>query len=168
MRVRVHISLSLHYSELILPPQVANGGGPIRKRGRGFQSSAGLYPCPVQCFTLDSDVGICPLVGNEGGVVSEQTYDRVESTQVRDSDIRAARCEYCCASFVYVSRCDACPPRSGRRMDRSRNQCPRGGNRGRCYRKVRRLWGDQESTSQSRSEDRLCKSGFSDKFAPGE
>ncbi|KAI0281112.1 hypothetical protein BGY98DRAFT_960019 [Russula aff. rugulosa BPL654] len=50
--------------------EVANGGGTIRKRGRGFQSSA---------------------VGNEGGVVSEQTYDRVESTQVRDSDTRAAR-----------------------------------------------------------------------------
>ena len=82
---------------LFSPPHsiVANGGGTIRKRGRGFQSSAGLYACSVQCFTLDSDVGIYPLVGNEGGVVSEQTYDRVESTQVRDSDIRAARCECC-------------------------------------------------------------------------
>ncbi|KAI0064064.1 RNA-binding domain-containing protein [Artomyces pyxidatus] len=49
---------------------VANGGGPIRKRGRGFQSAAG---------------------GNEGGVASEQTYDRVESNPVRDSDTRAAR-----------------------------------------------------------------------------
>lgn len=84
----------------LYPLQEANGGGPIRKRGRGFQSSAGLYPCPVRRFTLDTDVGICPLVGNEGGVVSEQTYDRVESTQVRDSDTRAARCEYCCASLV--------------------------------------------------------------------
>jgi RNA-binding protein 8A len=88
---------------LFSPPPysiVANGGGTIRKRGRGFQSSAGLYACPVQCFTLDSDVGIYPLVGNEGGVVSEQTYDRVESTQVRDSDIRAARCECCCILLV--------------------------------------------------------------------
>ncbi|KAH9971746.1 RNA-binding domain-containing protein [Lactifluus volemus] len=50
--------------------EVANGGGPVRKRGRGFQSSAG---------------------GNEGGVATEQTYDRVESAQVRDVDTRAAR-----------------------------------------------------------------------------
>ncbi|KAI0272730.1 hypothetical protein BC834DRAFT_858140 [Gloeopeniophorella convolvens] len=49
---------------------VANAGGPIRKRGRGFQSTAG---------------------GNEGGVASEQTYDRVESAQARDVDTRAAR-----------------------------------------------------------------------------
>ncbi|KAI0316772.1 RNA-binding domain-containing protein [Amylostereum chailletii] len=47
--------------------QVASGGGPVRKRGRGFQNSAG---------------------GNEGGVASEQTFDRVEA---RDSDTRAAR-----------------------------------------------------------------------------
>src|SRR6266852_6122739 len=159
MRVRIHRYLSLHYNDLF-SPQVANGGGTIRKRGRGFQSSTGLYPCPVQRFTLDSDFGICPLGGNEGGVVSEQTYDRVESTQVRDSDTRAARCEYCCALLVTcLVTMLACPLHSGRRMDRSRNQCPRGGNRGGCYRKVRRLRGDKESTSQSRSEDRLCKSG---------
>ena len=36
---------------LILFVKVANGGAPIRKRGRGFQSSAGLSPCLVQCFT---------------------------------------------------------------------------------------------------------------------
>ncbi|KAA1468910.1 RNA-binding domain-containing protein [Dentipellis sp. KUC8613] len=49
--------------------EVANAGGPIRKRGRGFQNAAG---------------------GNEGGVSSEQTFDRVE-TQVSNSDTRAAR-----------------------------------------------------------------------------
>jgi hypothetical protein len=44
-----------------------------------------LYPC--------SDAKRAPG-GNEGGVAPEQTYDRVESTQVRDVDTRAARCEY--------------------------------------------------------------------------
>lgn len=50
MRVRSHTSflLPIHpYSFL----KVANGGAPIRKRGRGFQSSAGLSPFLVQCFT---------------------------------------------------------------------------------------------------------------------
>jgi hypothetical protein len=35
-----------------------------------------------------------PSGGNEGGVATEQTYDRVESTQVRDVDTRAARCKH--------------------------------------------------------------------------
>ena len=49
---------------------------------------------------------------------------------------------------------------SGRRLDRSRYECPRGGDRGGCHRKVRRLWRDQESASYSRSEDGLRESGF--------
>ena len=73
---------------------VANGGGPIRKRGRGFQSSAGLFPLPGHSLRPDSDAKSCHPGGNEGGVSSEQTYDRVESAQVRDLDTRAARCEH--------------------------------------------------------------------------
>ncbi|KZV69299.1 RNA-binding domain-containing protein [Peniophora sp. CONT] len=45
---------------------VANAGGPVRKRGRGFQNSRG---------------------GNDVGVGSEQAFDRVETT----NDSRAAR-----------------------------------------------------------------------------
>ncbi|KAI9510021.1 Y14 protein [Russula earlei] len=51
--------------------EVTNGGGSVRKRGRGFQSSGGA--------------------GNEAGVGSEQTYDQVESAPTRDPDTRAAR-----------------------------------------------------------------------------
>jgi hypothetical protein len=47
-----------------------------------------------------SDAEFFPVAGNEGGVVSEQTYDRVESAQARDLDTRAARCEYCRASLA--------------------------------------------------------------------
>ncbi|ETW79256.1 hypothetical protein HETIRDRAFT_324168 [Heterobasidion irregulare TC 32-1] len=50
--------------------EVAAGGGPVRKRGRGFQNSTG---------------------NNGQGATSEQTYDRVETTQARDADTRAAR-----------------------------------------------------------------------------
>ncbi|GJE91260.1 RNA-binding protein [Phanerochaete sordida] len=46
----------------------AANGGVVRRKGRGFQSSAG---------------------GNESGVASQQTFDRVESTQ--GSETRAAR-----------------------------------------------------------------------------
>ncbi|KAG2142823.1 uncharacterized protein EDB93DRAFT_1088573 [Suillus bovinus] len=49
--------------------EVANGGGAVRRRGRGFQNSAG---------------------GNDGTVTTEPTYDRVESSHVKD-DTRAAR-----------------------------------------------------------------------------
>jgi hypothetical protein len=49
---------------------------------------------------LDSDVELCFLAGNEGGIVSEQTYDRVESAQARDLDTRAARCKHCRASLA--------------------------------------------------------------------
>ncbi|KAI0705248.1 Y14 protein [Cytidiella melzeri] len=45
-----------------------DGGGIVRRKGRGFQSSAG---------------------GNEGGVASEQTFDRVESSH--GSETKAAR-----------------------------------------------------------------------------
>ncbi|KAF7796833.1 hypothetical protein EIP86_008017 [Pleurotus ostreatoroseus] len=46
----------------------AASGGVVRRKGRGFQSSAG---------------------GNESGVASEQTFDRVESSHA--SETRAAR-----------------------------------------------------------------------------
>jgi hypothetical protein len=49
---------------------------------------------------LDSDAILSPSAGNEGGVGSEQTYDRVESAPARDHDTRAARCERCRASFL--------------------------------------------------------------------
>ncbi|PPQ94444.1 hypothetical protein CVT25_002534 [Psilocybe cyanescens] len=45
-------------------------GGAVRRRGRGFANSAG---------------------GTEAVVTAEPTYDRVESTQTKDSDTRAAR-----------------------------------------------------------------------------
>ncbi|KAI0030069.1 RNA-binding domain-containing protein [Vararia minispora EC-137] len=51
---------------------VASGGGPVRRRGRGFQSTAGSARAGH----------------NEAGIGSEQTFDRVET---RDSDTRAAR-----------------------------------------------------------------------------
>ncbi|KAG6907892.1 hypothetical protein DXG01_006999 [Tephrocybe rancida] len=44
-------------------------GGAIRRRGRGFQNTG----------------------GNDAPVSTEQTYDRVEATHVKDSDTRAAR-----------------------------------------------------------------------------
>ncbi|KIK07833.1 hypothetical protein K443DRAFT_151794 [Laccaria amethystina LaAM-08-1] len=47
---------------------MATGGGAVRRRGRGFQNT-----------------------GNEGTVTTEPTYDRVETTHVKDSDTRAAR-----------------------------------------------------------------------------
>ncbi|KAG1811591.1 hypothetical protein EV424DRAFT_1515552 [Suillus variegatus] len=49
--------------------EVANGGSAVRRRGRGFQNTAG---------------------GNDGTVTTEPTYDRVESSHVKD-DTRAAR-----------------------------------------------------------------------------
>jgi hypothetical protein len=91
-RSRVFSSLSANYPLVIL--LVANVGGPIRKRGRGFQSSAGLFPLPGHPLRPESDAQSCHSGGNEGGVSSEQTYDRVESAQVRDLDTRAARCEH--------------------------------------------------------------------------
>ncbi len=100
MRVCVHRSLSLHYNQLILSPKWLTE---VVLFGREAVVSKVLQVCiPALCcaFVWIFDVRSCPLVGNEGGVVSEQTYDRVESTQVRDSDTRAARCEYCRASFV--------------------------------------------------------------------
>ncbi|KAF9460555.1 RNP containing family member [Collybia nuda] len=44
-------------------------GGAVRRRGRGFQNTG----------------------GNEGTVTTEPTYDRVETTHVKDADTRAAR-----------------------------------------------------------------------------
>jgi hypothetical protein len=86
MRVRVHhIDLSLHYNELVLPTKWPTE---VVLSGREDMVSKVLQVCiPAVYSALDFDVGICPFVGNEGGVVSEQTYDRVESTQVRDPDI---------------------------------------------------------------------------------
>ncbi|KAF8141913.1 Y14 protein [Boletus edulis] len=49
--------------------EVANAGT-VRRRGRGFHSTAG---------------------GNDGTINTEATYDRVESSHVKDSDTRAAR-----------------------------------------------------------------------------
>lgn len=41
-------SISFFVTMSLFSPQVANGGGPIRKRGRGFQGPAGLYlPCAL-------------------------------------------------------------------------------------------------------------------------
>jgi len=68
--------------------RVANGGGLVLKRGRVFQSSAGL-PCTVLCVR-DHHSNSYPSAGNENGVGSEQTYDRVESAPARDFDTRAA------------------------------------------------------------------------------
>ncbi|GLB43386.1 putative RNA-binding domain-containing protein [Lyophyllum shimeji] len=45
------------------------GGGAVRRRGRGFQNTA----------------------GNDIPVTADQTYDRVETTHVKDADTRAAR-----------------------------------------------------------------------------
>ncbi|KAG5643805.1 hypothetical protein DXG03_009628 [Asterophora parasitica] len=44
-------------------------GGAVRRRGRGFQNTG----------------------ENDGPVSTEQTYDRVETTHVKDADTRAAR-----------------------------------------------------------------------------
>ncbi|KAJ7233030.1 RNP containing family member [Mycena rebaudengoi] len=44
-------------------------GGAVRRRGRGFQNTG----------------------GNEGTVTTEPTYDRVETSHVKDADTRAAR-----------------------------------------------------------------------------
>jgi len=72
-------------------------------------------PCTAVC------VDLCPLVGHEGGVMSEQTYDRVEAIQVRDSDTRAARCEYCRASLVTCLTIVLVLHVCGRRMHRMAN-----------------------------------------------
>ena len=88
-RPRVFSSLPANHPLFIL--LVANVGGRIRKRGRGFQSSGGLSGHSLR---PESDAQSCQLGGNEGGVSSEQTYDRVETAQVRDLDTRAARCEH--------------------------------------------------------------------------
>ncbi|KAJ7860432.1 RNP containing family member [Mycena olivaceomarginata] len=47
-------------------------GGAVRRRGRGFQNTG----------------------GNDGTVTTEPTYDRVETSHVKDADTRAARCKY--------------------------------------------------------------------------
>ncbi|KAJ6616959.1 RNP containing family member, partial [Mycena sp. CBHHK59/15] len=47
-------------------------GGAVRRRGRGFQNTG----------------------GNDGTVATEPTYDRVETSHVKDADTRAARCKY--------------------------------------------------------------------------
>ncbi|KAF8074715.1 RNP containing family member [Lyophyllum atratum] len=44
-------------------------GGAVRRRGRGFQNTG----------------------GNDGPVTTDQTYDRVETSHVKDVDTRAAR-----------------------------------------------------------------------------
>ncbi|KAJ7308534.1 RNP containing family member [Mycena albidolilacea] len=44
-------------------------GGAVRRRGRGFQNTG----------------------GNDGTVTTEPTYDRVETSHVKDADTRAAR-----------------------------------------------------------------------------
>ncbi|KAF8801360.1 RNA-binding domain-containing protein [Phlegmacium glaucopus] len=44
-------------------------GGAVRRRGRGFQNTG----------------------ANDGTITTEQTYDRVESTNVKDTDTKAAR-----------------------------------------------------------------------------
>jgi len=56
-------------------------------------------PCTV-LYVWDPHANSCPSAGNEGGVGSEQTYDRVESAPARDLDTRAARCERCFPSFA--------------------------------------------------------------------
>ncbi|GLB43173.1 putative RNA-binding domain-containing protein [Lyophyllum shimeji] len=48
--------------------EVAEGGA-VRRRGRGFQNTA----------------------GNDIPVTADQTYDRVETTQMKDANTRAAR-----------------------------------------------------------------------------
>ncbi|KDQ50708.1 hypothetical protein JAAARDRAFT_41802 [Jaapia argillacea MUCL 33604] len=50
--------------------EVVDGGGVVRRKGRGFQSTGG---------------------GNETSTGPEPTYDRVESAVAKDSETRAAR-----------------------------------------------------------------------------
>ncbi|KAJ7089885.1 RNP containing family member [Mycena belliarum] len=53
-------------------------GGAVRRRGRGFQNTG----------------------GNDGTVTTEPTYDRVETSHVKDADTRAARCK-----CLYFAEC---------------------------------------------------------------
>ena len=65
-----------------------------------FRVQPVCIPALYSRVRLYSDVDLCPVAGNEGGVVPEQTYDRVESAQARDLDTRAARCEHCRISLA--------------------------------------------------------------------
>lgn len=68
-----------------------------------FRALLVCIPALYSVIRLESDVELFPLAGNEGGIVSEQTYDRVESAQTRDLDTRAARCEQCRTSLACFS-----------------------------------------------------------------
>lgn len=61
----------------------------MRRRGRGFQNSAGASPfiLAFHPYTNFPATG-----GNDSTVIAEPTYDRVESSHVKD-DTRAARCK---------------------------------------------------------------------------
>lgn len=67
---------------------LAANGGIVRRKGRGFQSSAGECVLCLCAGWLLNDV---VLGGNESGVASQQTFDRVESSH--GSETRAARCK---------------------------------------------------------------------------
>ncbi|KAJ7483207.1 hypothetical protein FB451DRAFT_1233725 [Mycena latifolia] len=59
-------------SGVALTPSTVAAGGAIRRRGRGFQNTG----------------------GNDGTITTEPTYDRVETSHVKDADTRAARCKH--------------------------------------------------------------------------
>ena len=80
---------AVHGAQSLTIP-VAGSAGVVRRKGRGFQSSGGTHSRHGRhpmCCLLTRGTG-----GNESGVASEQTFDRVESTH--GSETRAARCTY--------------------------------------------------------------------------
>ena len=80
----LHRRIYTFYNDVYIA--VANAGGPVRKRGRGFQNSRGkLISARLTVHNLITRTG-----GNDAGVSSEQAFDRVETT----NDTRAARCAY--------------------------------------------------------------------------
>lgn len=44
--------------------------------------------------------------GNDGTVTTEPTYDRVETSHVKDADTRAARCKYILMDSVFMLICN--------------------------------------------------------------
>ncbi|KAJ3555485.1 hypothetical protein NM688_g2549 [Phlebia brevispora] len=69
----------------------AASGGIVRRKGRGFQSSAAAGKIDFPWWLLQQLIRdyLYVLGGNESGVASEQTFDRVESSHA--SETRAAR-----------------------------------------------------------------------------
>ena len=103
--------ISLYNDQFILPLKWLTEAVLSESEAVAFRVQPVCIPALYSLERLGSDVELLLVVGNEGGIVSEQTYDRVESAQARDLDTRAARCEYTVAlHWPRVSLYYACQP----------------------------------------------------------